>query len=78
MRVDLGEHDGLEGLPRFQMAVQQVRRLGRLMYVSGGVGAFGLLLALSIDLFSPGSLWMAEQYQRRRRIAQHGLSLIHI
>lgn len=59
MRVDLGEHDGLEGLPRFQMAVQQVRRLGRLMYVSGGVGAFGLLLALSIDLFSPGSLWMA-------------------
>ncbi|KPX12597.1 SPFH domain protein [Pseudomonas amygdali pv. dendropanacis] len=59
MRVDLGEHDGLEGLPRFQMAVQQVRRLGRLMYVSGGVGAFGLLLALSIDLFSPGSLWIA-------------------
>ncbi|MBP1143004.1 regulator of protease activity HflC (stomatin/prohibitin superfamily) [Pseudomonas sp. PvP009] len=59
MRVDLDEHEGLEGLPRFQMAVQQVRRLGRLMYLTGGAGAFGLLLALSIDLFSPGSLWMA-------------------
>ncbi|GAB0077413.1 protease modulator HflK [Pseudomonas syringae] len=59
MRVDLGEHADLEGLPRFQMAVQQVRRLGRLMYVTGGLAAFALLLALSIDLFSPGSLWMA-------------------
>ncbi|KAA8693812.1 Band 7 protein [Pseudomonas caricapapayae] len=59
MRVDLGEHEGLEGLPRFQMAAQQVRRLGRLMYVTGGAAALGLLLALSIDLFSPGSLWMA-------------------
>ncbi|OUM07610.1 hypothetical protein BW686_09110 [Pseudomonas syringae] len=59
MRVDLDEHAGLEGLPRFQMAMQQVKRLGRLMYLTGGAGAFGLLLALSIDLFSPGSLWMA-------------------
>ncbi|EPN85485.1 hypothetical protein A234_06722, partial [Pseudomonas syringae pv. actinidiae ICMP 19101] len=59
MRVDLGEHADLEGLPRFQMAVQQIRRLGRLMYVTGGLAAFALLLALSIDLFSPGSLWMA-------------------
>ncbi|KTB87667.1 protease modulator HflK [Pseudomonas syringae] len=59
MRVDLDEHAGLEGLPRFQRAMQQAKRLGRLMYLTGGAGAFGLLLALSIDLFSPGSLWMA-------------------
>ncbi|MCF5711910.1 protease modulator HflK [Pseudomonas tremae] len=59
MRVDLDEHAGLEGLPRFQMAMQQVKRFGRLMYLTGGAGAFGLLLAFSIDLFSPGSLWMA-------------------
>ncbi|KPW80278.1 SPFH domain / Band 7 protein [Pseudomonas syringae pv. coriandricola] len=59
MRVDLDEHAGLEGLPRFQMAMQQVKRFGRLMYLTGGAAAFGLLLALAIDLFSPGSLWMA-------------------
>jgi len=60
MRVDLdGEHAGLEGLPRFQIAAQQARRLSRLTYMTSGLGAFGLLLALSIDLFSPGSLWMA-------------------
>ncbi len=59
MRVDLDEHAGLEGLPRFQMAMQQVKRFGRLMYLTGAAAAFGLLLALAIDLFSPGSLWMA-------------------
>ncbi|WP_122588722.1 protease modulator HflK [Pseudomonas viridiflava] len=60
MRVDLDvEHADLEGLPRFQMAVRQARRLARLMYVAAGLGITGLVLAFFIDLFSPGSLWMA-------------------
>lgn len=60
MRVDLDvEHADLEGLPRFQMAARQARRLARLMYVAAGLGVTGLVLAFFIDLFSPGSLWMA-------------------
>ncbi len=55
MRVDLDvEHADLEGLPRFQMAVRQARRLARLMYVAAGLGITGLVLAFFIDLFSPG------------------------
>ncbi|ORC60582.1 hypothetical protein BZK31_06310 [Pseudomonas floridensis] len=60
MRVDLDvEHADLEGLPRFQMAARQARRLARFMYTTAGLGVAGLLLAFFIDLFSPGSLWMA-------------------
>ncbi|MBA1232392.1 protease modulator HflK [Pseudomonas viridiflava] len=60
MRVDLDvEHAGLEGLPRFQMASRQVRRLAQLMYIAAGFGIAGLVLAFFIDLFSPGSVWMA-------------------
>ncbi len=60
MRVDLdvGRAD-LEGLPRFQLAAQQARRLSRLRYLAVATGITALVLALFIDLFSPGSLWMA-------------------
>ncbi|AHF70297.1 protease modulator HflK [Pseudomonas cichorii] len=60
MRVDLDVgHADLEGLPRFQLAAQQARRLSRLRYLVVGAGITGLVLALFIDLFSPSSLWMA-------------------
>ncbi|MBX8591299.1 protease modulator HflK [Pseudomonas cichorii] len=60
MRVDLGVgHADLEGLPRFQQAAQQARRLSRLRYLAVATSITGLVLALFIDLFSPSSLWMA-------------------
>ncbi|MCV4284685.1 protease modulator HflK [Pseudomonas capsici] len=60
MRVDLDVgHADLEGLPRFQLAAQQARRLSRLRYLAVATGITALVLALFIDLFSPGSLWMA-------------------
>ncbi len=60
MRVDLDVgHADLEGLPRFQLAAQQARRLSRLRYLAAATGITALVLALFIDLFSPGSLWMA-------------------
>ncbi|MBX8570434.1 protease modulator HflK [Pseudomonas cichorii] len=60
MRVDLDVgHADLEGLPRFQQAAQQARRLSRLRYLAVATSITGLVLALFIDLFSPSSLWMA-------------------
>ncbi|RMO04693.1 Band 7 protein [Pseudomonas cichorii] len=60
MRVDLDVgHADLEGLPRFQLAAQQARRLSRLRYLAVATGITALVLALFIDLFSPNSLWMA-------------------
>ncbi|MBX8573766.1 protease modulator HflK [Pseudomonas cichorii] len=60
MRVDLDVgHADLEGLPRFQLAAQQARRLSRLRYLAVATSITGLVLALFIDLFSPSSLWMA-------------------
>ncbi|MCV4341655.1 protease modulator HflK [Pseudomonas capsici] len=60
MRVDLDVgHADLEGLPRFQLAAQQARRLSRLRYLAVATGITALVLALFIDLFSPRSLWMA-------------------
>ncbi|MBX8534235.1 protease modulator HflK [Pseudomonas cichorii] len=60
MRVDLDVgHADLEGLPRFQLAAQQARRLSRLRYLAVAASITGLVLALFIDLFSPSSLWMA-------------------
>jgi len=60
MRVDLdGEDFALEGLPRFQRASIQARRLARLTYLIGGLGVFALVVSLFVDLFSPNSLWTA-------------------
>ncbi|SER79652.1 Regulator of protease activity HflC, stomatin/prohibitin superfamily [Pseudomonas sp. NFACC02] len=60
MRVDL-DVEGAEptGLPRFQRAGIQVRRLSRLTYVLGAMGVLGLVVSLFVDLFSPNSLWTA-------------------
>ncbi|MFS2156231.1 protease modulator HflK [Pseudomonas sp. Pseusp122] len=60
MQVDLDvEHAGLDGLPRFQGAAFQARRLLQLTYLTAGIGIFGLVLSLFVDLFSPNSLWTA-------------------
>ncbi|MEQ7920878.1 protease modulator HflK [Xanthomonas sp. WHRI 1810A] len=60
MRVDLdGEDLALEGLPRFQRASFQARRLARLTYLIGAAGVLGLVVSLFVDLFSPNSLWTA-------------------
>lgn len=60
MRVDLdGEDLALEGLPRFQRASFQARRLARLTYLIGAAGVLGLVASLFVDLFSPNSLWTA-------------------
>lgn len=60
MRVDLdGEDFALEGLPRFQRASIQARRLARLTYLIGGLGVLALVMSLFVDLFSPNSLWTA-------------------
>ncbi len=60
MRLDL-DVEGAQpaGLPRFQRASFQARRLSRLTYVLGAMGVFGLLVSLFVDLFSPISLWTA-------------------
>ncbi|MGV8916859.1 MAG: protease modulator HflK [Pseudomonas sp.] len=60
MRVDLdGESAGLEGLPRFQRAALQARRLLRLAYGVGGLGVAGFVVALFVMLFSSKTLWPA-------------------
>jgi len=60
MQVDLDvEHAGLDSLPRFQGAAFQARRLLQLTYLTAGLGIFGLVLSLFVDLFSPNSLWTA-------------------
>ena len=60
MQVDLDvEQAGLDSLPRFQGAAFQARRLLQLTYLTAGLGIFGLVLSLFVDLFSPNSLWTA-------------------
>jgi regulator of protease activity HflC (stomatin/prohibitin superfamily) len=58
MQVDL-EVDGTQvaGLPRFQQAVFQGRRLRQLAIGLGALAAVGLLLAFFVGLFAPLSLW---------------------
>ncbi|MHC8329846.1 protease modulator HflK [Pseudomonas sp. LB1P83] len=58
MQVDL-EVDGtqVEGLPRFQQAVFQGRRLRQFAIGLGALAAVGLLLAFFVGLFAPLSLW---------------------
>jgi regulator of protease activity HflC (stomatin/prohibitin superfamily) len=58
MQVDL-EVDGAQvaGLPRFQQAVFQGRRLRQFAIGLGALSAAGLVLALFVGLFAPLSLW---------------------
>ncbi|MBV4486076.1 protease modulator HflK [Pseudomonas sp. SWRI153] len=59
MQVDL-EVDATQvaGLPRFQQAAAQGRRLRRLAYGLGGLAGLGWVLAFFIGLFAPQSLWL--------------------
>ena len=58
MQVDI-EVDGAQvaGLPRFQQAVFQGRRLRQFAIGLSALAALGLVLALCVGLFSPKSLW---------------------
>ena len=60
MQVDL-EVDGTQvtGLPRFQQAAAQGRRLRRLAIGLGGLAAVGWVLAFFVGLFAAQSLWPA-------------------
>ncbi len=60
MQVDL-EIEGatVAGLPRFQQAVFQGRRLRQLAIGFGALAATGLVLAFFVGLFAPQSLWPA-------------------
>ena len=60
MQVDLDD-DGAEvaGLPRFQQAVFQGRRLRQFAIGLGALAATGLVLAFFVGLFAPQSLWAA-------------------
>jgi regulator of protease activity HflC (stomatin/prohibitin superfamily) len=59
MQIDL-EGDGAEvtGLPRFQQAVFQGRRLRQFAIGLGVLAATGLVLAFFVGLFAPESLWV--------------------
>jgi regulator of protease activity HflC (stomatin/prohibitin superfamily) len=60
MRVDLDDEGSAPAsLPRFLGAAIQARRLSRLTYLLGAMGAVGLVVSLFVDLFSPNSLWTA-------------------
>ncbi|MHC8323151.1 protease modulator HflK [Pseudomonas sp. GB2N2] len=60
MQVDLEvEGAAVAGLPRFQQAVFQGRRLRQLALGLGGLAATGLLLVFFVGLFAPLSLWPA-------------------
>lgn len=61
MQVDLEEGDGAQaaGLPRFQQAVFQGRRLRLLAIGLGALAAMGLVLGFLVGLFAPQSLWPA-------------------
>jgi regulator of protease activity HflC (stomatin/prohibitin superfamily) len=62
MQVDLEEGgDGAQvaGLPRFQQAVFQGRRLRLLAIGLGALAAMGLVLGFFVGLFAPQSLWPA-------------------
>ena len=58
MQVDLNV-DGTQvtGLPRFQQAAAQGRRLRRLAIGLGGLAGAGWLLALFVELFAAQSIW---------------------
>ena len=60
MQVDL-ELDAtpVTGLPRFQQAAAQSRKLRRLAYGLGAVAASGWVLAFFVGLFAPQSLWLS-------------------
>ncbi|WP_409318233.1 protease modulator HflK [Pseudomonas sp. KCJK9016] len=60
MQVDL-DVDGTQvtGLPRFQQAAAQGRRLCRLAIGLGGLAAVGVVLAFFVGLFAAQSLWPA-------------------
>ena len=59
MQVDL-EVEGAQvtGLPRFQQAATQGRRLRRLASGLGGLAGAGWVLAFFVGLFAPQSLWL--------------------
>ncbi|KEX94057.1 membrane protein [Pseudomonas putida] len=62
MQVDLEEGgDGAQvaGLPRFQQAVFQGRRLRLLAIGLGALAAMGLVLGFFVGMFAPQSLWPA-------------------
>ena len=60
MQVDLEvEGAAVAGLPRFQQAVFQGRRLRQLAIGLGSLAASGLVLAFFVGLFAPQSLWPA-------------------
>ena len=60
MQVDLDSEDVVvAGLPRFQQAVFQGRRLRQLLIGLGAIVAGGLLLAFFVRLFSAQSPWAA-------------------
>lgn len=60
MQVDL-DVDGTQvtGLPRFQQAAAQGRRLRRLAFGLGGLAGAGWVLALFVELFAAQSIWPA-------------------
>ncbi|MHC8346915.1 protease modulator HflK [Pseudomonas sp. RT6P73] len=58
MQVDLEvDETQVAGLPRFQQAVFQGRRLRQFAIGLGALAALGLLLAFFVGLFAPLSLW---------------------
>ncbi|WLG44987.1 protease modulator HflK [Pseudomonas sp. FP1740] len=60
MQVDLdGDGAQIAGLPRFQQAVVQGRRLRQWAIGLGALVAAGLVLAFFVGLFAPQSLWPA-------------------
>lgn len=60
MQVDLEvEGEAVAGLPRFQQAAFQGRRLRLLAVGLGVLAAAGLVLAFFVGLFAPQSLWLA-------------------
>ncbi|RON18859.1 protease modulator HflK [Pseudomonas frederiksbergensis] len=60
MQVDLdGDEAQIAGLPRFQQAVIQGRRLRQLAIGLGALAGAGLVLAFFVGLFAPQSLWPA-------------------
>ncbi|PNA03182.1 MULTISPECIES: protease modulator HflK [unclassified Pseudomonas] len=59
MQVDLDEGTPVTGLPRFQQAAAQGRRLRRLAIGLAALAGAGWVLAFFVGLFAPQSLWSA-------------------
>ncbi|AWA42315.1 hypothetical protein DBV33_28235 [Pseudomonas fluorescens] len=59
MQVDLDEGTPVTGLPRFQQAATQGRRLRRLAIGLAALAGAGWVLAFFVGLFAPQSLWPA-------------------